>query len=56
MNVTVEAIAPHRPRDLGAFSDIEAWIFDLDNTLYPRSSQPFQQVDGRIRAYVSPNC
>ena len=29
-----------------------AWIFDLDNTLYPRSTNLFQQVDDRIRAYV----
>ena len=52
MNLTVETIAPHRARDLGAFSEIDAWIFDLDNTLYPRSSNLFQQIDGRIRDYV----
>ena len=52
MNLTVETIAPHKPVDLGIFAGKEAWIFDLDNTLYPRSSNLFQQVDGRIRAYV----
>jgi putative hydrolase of the HAD superfamily len=52
MNLTVEAIAPHKPRDLRAFADIEAWVFDLDNTLYPRSSNLFRQVDERIRVYV----
>lgn len=49
---TSEARAPHRLGDLGAFADVSAWIFDLDNTLYPRSSNLFQQVDDRIRAYV----
>jgi putative hydrolase of the HAD superfamily len=50
--LTAEAVAPHRARDLDAFAGVEAWIFDLDNTLYPRSSKLFQQVDERIRAYV----
>jgi putative hydrolase of the HAD superfamily len=52
MNLTVEKLAPHDPRDLSAFSHVEAWIFDLDNTLYPRSSNVFRQVDGRIHAYL----
>ena len=52
-NLTAEAVQPHRARDLTAFRDTEAWIFDLDNTLYPRSSNLFGQVDARIRAYVS---
>jgi putative hydrolase of the HAD superfamily len=52
MNLTVETVAPHHPRDLRAFADTEAWIFDLDNTLYPRSSNLFRQVDERIRIYV----
>src|SRR5262245_20448344 len=52
MTLTVETVAPHAPRDLGAFAGIEAWIFDLDNTLYPRSTNIFRQVDERIRLYV----
>jgi putative hydrolase of the HAD superfamily len=52
MNLTVETIAPHEKRDLGVFADTEAWIFDLDNTLYPRSSNLFRQVDERIRLFV----
>jgi putative hydrolase of the HAD superfamily len=32
---------------------ISAWIFDLDNTLYPASSNLFQQVDARMTAYVA---
>ncbi|MGH6923205.1 MAG: pyrimidine 5'-nucleotidase [Propylenella sp.] len=50
--LTAEAVAPHEKRDLTGFSKVEAWIFDLDNTLYPRSANLFRQVDERIRAYV----
>ncbi|MBC7833307.1 MAG: pyrimidine 5'-nucleotidase [Hyphomicrobium sp.] len=52
MNLTVETIIPHKAKDLGVFAEIDAWIFDLDNTLYPRSTDLFRQVDERIRAYV----
>ena len=31
----------------------EAWIFDLDNTLYPASTNLFLQIDRRIRAYIA---
>jgi putative hydrolase of the HAD superfamily len=51
--LTAEAVAPHKKRDLTAFRGVEAWIFDLDNTLYPRSTDLFRQVDTRIRAYVA---
>jgi len=34
------------------FANIEAWIFDLDNTLYPPSCNLFAQVDERMTAYV----
>jgi putative hydrolase of the HAD superfamily len=51
-SLSAEAVAPHRARDLAVFADTEAWIFDLDNTLYPRSSNLFRQVDQRIRTYV----
>jgi len=52
MNLTVETVSPHEPRDLRAFSGTQAWIFDLDNTLYPRATNIFRQVDERIRLYV----
>jgi putative hydrolase of the HAD superfamily len=39
-------------RDLSSFAGVEAWIFDLDNTLYPRHTNLFAQVDQRIREYV----
>jgi putative hydrolase of the HAD superfamily len=38
--------------ELLAFRPVEAWIFDLDNTLYPRHSNLFAQIDSRIQDYV----
>jgi putative hydrolase of the HAD superfamily len=38
--------------DLARFANIDAWVFDLDNTLYPRHLNLFDQVDQRIRDYV----
>jgi putative hydrolase of the HAD superfamily len=35
------------------FAHVETWVFDLDNTLYPHHLNLWQQVDERIRAYVS---
>jgi putative hydrolase of the HAD superfamily len=35
------------------FAHIETWVFDLDNTLYPHHVNLWQQVDVRIREYVS---
>jgi putative hydrolase of the HAD superfamily len=35
------------------FSHVETWVFDLDNTLYPRDLNLWQQVDERIRDYVA---
>jgi len=37
---------------LPAFDHIRAWIFDLDNTLYPASADLFGQIDRRMTAYV----
>ena len=34
-------------------SEIETWVFDLDNTLYPAEHSLFPQIDKRIRAYIS---
>lgn len=33
-------------------ADIDCWVFDLDNTLYPASCRLFDQVDRRIGEYV----
>ena len=35
------------------FSNIETWVFDLDNTLYPHHLNLWQQVDDRIRGFVA---
>ncbi|MEF2072173.1 pyrimidine 5'-nucleotidase [Consotaella aegiceratis] len=43
---TVEA----RPQD---FAHVRDWVFDLDNTLYPRHTNLFSQIDERITAFVS---
>ena len=40
----------HPPR---GFGQVETWVFDLDNTLYPHHLNLWQQVDERIRTYVS---
>ena len=39
------------PAHLG-FAHIEAWIFDLDNTLYPAHSALFPQIDARMGLYI----
>ncbi len=38
--------------DLKRFAGVDAWVFDLDNTLYPRHVKLFEQIDRRIHAYV----
>ena len=35
------------------FSQVETWVFDLDNTLYPHHLNLWQQVDIRIRDYIA---
>ena len=44
--------APARPTSRG-FSNVETWVFDLDNTLYPHHLNLWQQVDDRIRQYIA---
>ncbi|NJM34164.1 MAG: pyrimidine 5'-nucleotidase [Rhodomicrobium sp.] len=39
--------------DLTAFRQVESWIFDLDNTLYPAECNLFAQVDRRMGAFIS---
>jgi putative hydrolase of the HAD superfamily len=41
---------PHSSRH--DFREIETWVFDLDNTLYPHHLNLWQQVDRRIRDYI----
>jgi putative hydrolase of the HAD superfamily len=44
------ARASPAPRD---FTQVDTWVFDLDNTLYPHHLNLWQQVDERIRAYIA---
>ncbi len=39
--------------DHSAFASIESWIFDLDNTLYPRHTDLFKQMEEKMSVYVS---
>jgi putative hydrolase of the HAD superfamily len=39
-------------RQRAAFAGATSWVFDLDNTLYPRHTNLYAQVDRRIREYV----
>lgn len=36
-----------------AFSHVRAWVFDLDNTLYPPQIRLFDQIEKLMTAYVS---
>ena len=46
------APSPARAAPRG-FADVETWVFDLDNTLYPHHLNLWQQVDDRIRSFIS---
>jgi putative hydrolase of the HAD superfamily len=35
-----------------AFSHVDAWVFDLDNTLYPPSARLFDLIEVRMTAWV----
>ncbi|MGE4372299.1 MAG: pyrimidine 5'-nucleotidase [Xanthobacter sp.] len=35
------------------FDKVETWVFDLDNTLYPARHELWQQIDRRMKGYIS---
>ena len=35
------------------FAHVDAWVFDLDNTLYPAASDLWPQIDARITRYLA---
>ena len=39
--------------DYAQFSHIDTWIFDLDNTLYPPKVRLFDQIEEKMRLFVS---
>lgn len=41
------------PARLDGFDHVDAWIFDLDNTLYPHEAQVWPQVDARITLFLT---
>ena len=44
------------PRSVATRADVghvDAWVFDLDNTLYPVGSNLFDQIDARIKTFVA---
>jgi len=51
--VTPPSSDQHTPANPVNIADVETWIFDLDNTLYPASCDLFAQIDVRMRDYVS---
>lgn len=38
--------------DPADFAHVETWVFDLDNTLYPREIRLFDQIEARMTGYV----
>ncbi len=39
--------------DISALAGAGAWVFDLDNTLYPASCGLFAQIDDRMRGFIA---
>ena len=44
---------PAPPAAPACLRDVEAWIFDLDNTLYSATIDLFSQIDERMRSYIA---
>ncbi len=40
------------PMMISAFSDVDTWIFDLDNTLYAPEARLFEQIEVRMTEWV----
>ncbi len=43
----------NEPAASRGFEDVETWVFDLDNTLYPAQHDLWGQLDARMRDYVA---
>jgi putative hydrolase of the HAD superfamily len=48
----VNAPSGNIAHDLAAFRRVDAWVFDLDNTLYPPDADLWPRIDARITAYM----
>jgi putative hydrolase of the HAD superfamily len=42
-----------RPGPQRGFDHVEAWVFDLDNTLYPADCNLFAQIDHRMGEFIA---
>jgi putative hydrolase of the HAD superfamily len=42
-----------RPTQARDFDHVEAWVFDLDNTLYPADCNLFAQIDRRMGEFIA---
>jgi putative hydrolase of the HAD superfamily len=42
-----------RPNRAGGFDHVEAWVFDLDNTLYPADCNLFAEIDARMGRFIA---
>ena len=52
-NTAISAAPNLSPVTVRGFAAINAWIFDLDNTLYPSSCNLFAQVDHRMGVFIA---
>ena len=41
------------PEPSRGFDHVEAWVFDLDNTLYPADCNLFAQIDTRMGDFIA---
>ena len=48
-----KVLAPRADAERRGFQATRAWIFDLDNTLYPAECNLFQQVDQRMGEFIA---
>ncbi|ALK08335.1 pyrimidine 5'-nucleotidase [Blastochloris viridis] len=44
---------PAPARAARGFADVDAWVFDLDNTLYPAHLDLWSQIDERMTDYIT---
>ena len=42
-----------QPKEARGFDHVEAWVFDLDNTLYPADCNLFAQINRRMGEFIA---
>lgn len=53
MALPLQPVQTAHKRAIKPLRDAAAWVFDLDNTLYPSTIDLFSQIDERMRGYIS---